>query len=347
MTAPATDAHAHTTDSAADINDLALEGLTWRPLRSDEAHDVFEIMKAAELADVGEVVIEEADIVGDWQRPSFDIASQTVGVYDDGHLVAYAEVDRGRWGHCAVHPDHRGRGIGTALARWTQRISRRDGKGLVGQPVPAGSGGEALFRSLGYTPLWTSWVLELPRGTTIEPQPIPEGYAIREASDEADHRKAHEVVEDAFLEWSDRDRQAFEDWAAGTVLRPGFQPWHLRLMTDPEGEVVGVSFLVHNDDFGYIDKLAVRRDQRNRGLARALLVDSFAEARRHGATRSELSTDSRTGALGLYEKVGMVVTSTWTHWGIDTSALGASSPDTAALDGAAVDTAALDTRGTD
>ena len=26
---------------------------------------------------------------------------------------------------------------------------------------------------------------------------------------------------------------------------------------------------------------------------------------------SELSTDSRTGALGLYEKVGMKVTSTW------------------------------------
>ena len=47
--------------------------------------------------------------------------------------------------------------------------------------------------------------------------------------------------------------------------------------------------------------------------ARALLVDCFAEAREHGATRSELSTDSRTGALGLYERVGMRVTSTWVH----------------------------------
>jgi hypothetical protein len=44
-----------------------------------------------------------------------------------------------------------------------------------------------------------------------------------------------------------------------------------------------------------------------------MLVDAFGLARDHGATRSELSTDSRTGALGLYEKVGMVVTSTWVH----------------------------------
>ena len=55
----------------------------------------------------------------------------------------------------------------------------------------------------------------------------------------------------------------------------------------------------------------------DKGLARALLADSFAEARQHGATRSELTTDSRTGALGLYEKVGMEVTSNWVNLAID------------------------------
>ena len=61
-------------------------------------------------------------------------------------------------------------------------------------------------------------------------------------------------------------------------------------------------------------------DQRNRGLAQALLVDSFARAREHGTTTSELSTDSRTGALTLYERVGMVATSTWVNRGIDLGA---------------------------
>ena len=73
------------------------------------------------------------------------------------------------------------------------------------------------------------------------------------------------------------------------MRRPGFEPWHLRVVTAPAGEVV----------------------------AMALLVDAFAEARQHGATRFELSTDSRTGALSLYEKVGMRVTSIWVNRAID------------------------------
>ena len=43
------------------------------------------------------------------------------------------------------------------------------------------------------------------------------------------------------------------------------------------------------------------------------MVDSFAQGRAHGATTSALLTDSRTGALGLYEKVGMRGTSVWVH----------------------------------
>ena len=44
---------------------------------------------------------------------------------------------------------------------------------------------------------------------------------------------------------------------------------------------------------------------------------AFERARDEGATHSELSTDSRTGALDLYRKVGMEVTQTWTHLVID------------------------------
>ena len=306
-----------------DINDLGLTDYTVRPLTMAEARSVFELMAAGELEMIGEVAIDEADIVSDWQRPSFDLATQSIGVFDthDGRetLVGYAEVYRGRYADAAVAADHRGRGIGTALARWTQRLSRRDGAGLVGMPAPDGSPSERLLRALGYEVLWTSWVLAMPEGKQIVPQPIPEGYSIRPAEGEADYRRAHEVVEDAFLEWSERERETYADFAAQIVLRPGFEPWHLRLMIDPSGEVVGSSILQLAGECGYVSRLAVRRDQRHRGLARALVVDSFEEARVHGAPRSELSTDSRTGALSLYEKVGMEVTSTWRHWAIDTS----------------------------
>ena len=128
-----------------------------------------------------------------------------------------------------------------------------------------------------------------------------------------EERDAFQVVEDAFNEWPNRTPSTYEDWAAGVVLRPGFARGTCASSPDPGGAVVGVGYVFLSRDCGYVQYLAVRRDQRGRGLARALLVDCFAVAREHGATRSELSTDSRTGALGLYERVGMRVTSTWVH----------------------------------
>jgi mycothiol synthase len=178
--------------------------------------------------------------------------------------------------------------------------------------VPAGSDGDRLLERLGYHVAWTSWVLELPAGAAIEPQPVPEGYAVRPFA-RGEERDAYRVVEDAFNEWPDRTPSTYDDWAAGVVRRPGFEPWHLRVAVDPDGVVVGVGFVFLSRDCGFVQYLAMRRDQRGRGLGRALLVDCFAAAREHGASRSELSTDSRTSALGLYERVGMTVTSTWVH----------------------------------
>ncbi len=76
----------------------------------------------------------------------------------------------------------------------------------MGQPVPGDSPAERLLASLGYRTLWTSWVLQMPAGQAIDPQPVPEGYVIREPRDEGDLRATWTVNEDAFLEWSDRER---------------------------------------------------------------------------------------------------------------------------------------------
>ena len=65
-----------------DINDLGLTDYTVRPLAMADARAVFELMAAGELETIGEVAIEEADIISDWQRPSFDLAAQTIGVLD-------------------------------------------------------------------------------------------------------------------------------------------------------------------------------------------------------------------------------------------------------------------------
>jgi GNAT superfamily N-acetyltransferase len=293
-----------------------------RPLTEADARSVLEVTAAQELHDLGRVETDEADIVGDWQQPGFDVPASTVGIFDGDRLVAYAEVGGEGAGDAAVHPRYRGRGIGTALAAWSREVARERGASVFGMTVPRGSPADVLLESLGYVVRWNSWVLQLPEGSRIDTQPLPEGYSIRTAESGTDHRAAWTVIEDAFLEWSERDRRSFEDFRARTLHRPGFQPWHLRIVGDAERNAVGACFLILSGDIGHVAMLAVRRDRRGLGLARALLAHAFADAREHGAARCELSTDSRTGALGLYERVGMVVTSTWVHRAVDLSRAG-------------------------
>jgi ribosomal protein S18 acetylase RimI-like enzyme len=290
-------------------------GLTTRPLRLEDAAAVTGVHAAQEQADLGEVMIEEADIVSEWQRPSFDVPASTLGVFDADRLVAYAEYSGDDRGDAAVHPDYRGRGIGTELAHWMQATARAHGAAVLGMPVAAGSPGERLLRSLGYRPRWTSWLLRLPPGQAITPQPLPGGYAVREATP-ADYRAIWTVTEDAFAEWSTRERYDYADFAAEVFERPGFAPWNARVATGPGGAVVGAAQVSRDGDSAYVHRLAVDRAHRHRGLARALLVDAFAAGRSHGATVFDLTTDSRTGALTLYEKVGMKVTLEWVNYAI-------------------------------
>lgn len=291
------------------------DGLTARPLTMSDAQAVYEVMARQEQEDIGKVEIEAADIIGDWQQPSFDIEGSTVGVFDGDRLVAYAEVSRSGRGDAAVDPAYRRRGIGSTLADWMPRRTRELGGTVIGSPVPEGSPGDRLLDRLGWRVRWTSWVLALPQGTEIQERALPDGYAVREAAPE-EYPAVHEVIEDAFLEWSERERASYEDFLATTVRRPGFEPWHFRVVSDPGGQIVGTALV---QMFGgeqveaFISRLAVRRDQRHRGLAQALLVDAFARGREHGASRSALSTDSRTGALSLYQKVGMQVGDVWVN----------------------------------
>jgi GNAT superfamily N-acetyltransferase len=294
-------------------------GLSSRVLTTDDARAVFELAAAQEIADIGRAEIELADIVSDWSRPSWDVATHTVGVFDGDRLVGYGEITGHDRGDSAVHPDYRRRGIGTAIAGWMAQSARDHGGTGYGSPVPQGSPGDQLLEALGYRIRWTSWVLDLPLGTEIERRDIPDGYAVREARPE-EYAAVHDVKEDAFLEWSVRPRESYADFEASVLGRPGFEPWNLRVAIDPSGDVVGTALVIKvaEPPESFIDKLAVRRDQRNRGLAQALLVDAFAAGRAHGAVRQCLSTDSRSGALSLYEKVGMVVRDVWVNRAVGT-----------------------------
>jgi len=289
------------------------EELSVRPAAPEDAPAVFELFLACEAVVQAQPDIQLEDIVGDWRRPSFDLAADAIVVLEGNHLLAEAEVFRARRAEVAVHPDARGRGIGSALLAWTERRSRAAGGTLVGQTVPdANAEAAELFRANGYEPMWRSWVLSYPIEGQPPPPDLPEGYAFRPFELGRDDREVYDVIERAFSEWPDRDPYPYEDWRAGTVDMESFDP-ALQVVIVRGGEIVATANLVDPGAEGWVHQLAVAREHRGLGLGRALLQRAFELFHERGRATVGLSTDSRTGALGLYEHVGMGVVRSYTH----------------------------------
>lgn len=291
--------------------------LSARPGTLDDVPAVTAVTRAAEMVDAGEAIVILEDVAADWRRPGFDPALDCLLVFDGQDLAAYAEVPGWR-ASAAVHPNYRGRGIGTALLGWIEHRalarSAPEREVRVGQTIPEQhTEAVELFRRHGYERRHTSWVLRLPEGRSIDHPPLPDDVKIRPFRAGKEDRAVFRVVEDAFNEWPGREPSTFETWQSEVTARADFDP-SLLLVATHRNEVIGSAFGIPYPDEGWVEELAVRRDHRGKGIAKALLRESFEEFRRRGFPAVGLSTDSRTGALDLYLHVGMEVQATWIHY---------------------------------
>jgi len=291
--------------------------LTVRGATHSDIPAVAALLRTSEEFDTGEPAVTDEDVESEWMLPGFDPAADVLLVFEDERVIASAEVPGWR-AEATVHPDARGRGIGTAILGWIEhRAEDRADQGAdirVGQTVvDTNADAISLFVRHGYAPRHTSWVLRLPDNVTIDHPPLPYGVAIRPFDPQREEEQVYRVVEDAFNEWPTREPSTFEEWQSGVTGRSDFDPT-LLFVAVADLDVVGVSFGIPYDDEGWVQQLAVRRDHRNRGLAKALLRTTFNELRRRGSPAVGLSTDSRTGALDLYVDAGMVVRSSYTHY---------------------------------
>lgn len=201
-----------------------------------------------------------------------------------------------------------GAGLEEALLQRWEDEAHRWGLPTLHRDLPADDvEGLARLAGRGWQVEEEGWILRLEPSAPLEATSLPSGYAVRPVT-EADLPEVHRVVMEAFAQYG--PSRPYEDWCSGMVERPDVTLRHWRLATHG-GEVVGACLM--QDPLGagegeaWVSQLAVVPDHRRRGLARELLVQVALAARERGVARLGLFTYEATGALGLYERVGMRV----------------------------------------
>lgn len=287
-------------------------------MRMDEAAEAAELAATCERHFLGEAFVEEADVVGEWSRPGMDFTSGTRGVYDDGLLVAGVEVDQRELIYLDVRPSHFGRGIGTALADWAEAIAVERGVNQINQFTAAPDvAGSEILQARGYLPTYTDWILRMDEGVPLKRHELPPDVTIT-AFTLDDAIAVHEVIEEAFSSWEGRIPRSYEDWAQQNLERAGTDPSTFRV-AKAGGDIVGVCVVHDGDGKAWVHQVAVRSDRRGQGIGQELLAETFEAARRRGLPVGELSTDTRTGAVGLYERLGMHIVAQLENWRKDLS----------------------------
>ena len=282
------------------------------PLRAD-AEAITELVVACDVDEWGEPDFELDDLLTDWNRPGFDLAQDARVVVSGETIVGYAALVRKDYADVQVHPDFRGRGIGTDLREWTEaraaELATPHSPTLLGQVVGANhDGSRDLLERAGYEPVRTYWRMEIELDGPPAPPQWPAGVRVRSFDEERDDRAVHALIQDAFGDNERHVPESFEEWHAFMIDREAFEPG-LWFLAEADGELVGAVLCPNYEDEGWIRQLAVARDWRRRGLGRALLRQAFGEFHRRGRNRVGLVVDSwnRTGAKEFYERAGMRV----------------------------------------
>ncbi|MBV9486550.1 MAG: GNAT family N-acetyltransferase [Frankiaceae bacterium] len=153
--------------------------------------------------------------------------------------------------------------------------------------------------------------VELP-GPTDPVEWSGDASARRVSDTDADLRQVHAVVTEAFQDHWEPAKTEYGEWVRHLRDRESFDPsliWLVDVAGEPAAALIGAG----SDGEGFVATLGVRRPYRGRGLGRDLLRTAFAEFTRRGLPRAALFVDSAnpTGAVRLYESVGMSVLSQW------------------------------------
>jgi mycothiol synthase len=293
-----------------------LRDFSVRPPTLDDATAVAELLAARDQFDFGELGL--TSLRGPELREWWSLAERPIeeGAWlaeRGGDVVAYvrasperdlADVDD----ESAVHPDARGRGIGSHLLDLAESWARDEGFARMHVHV-VNDDGRRLVEGRGHELVRYFWRMEIDLDAE-PPEPVPpEGFELRGYRPGEDDERIHRLHQAAFAEHWEFTPEPFETWLRWRTSRGDYNPelWRLAVTGD---ELAGVILGFGEEHFGWILDLAVAPTFRRHGLGSALLGSGFRAMWMHGHSRVGLEVDSEneTGATRLYERAGMRLT---------------------------------------
>jgi mycothiol synthase len=251
------------------------------------------------------------DILAWWSRTDLEKASWLLE--EDGRVVGVGWLERD--GHelavfvSIVAQGEKGRGLGAAMMDLGEEAAAAAGATRM-QTFALGRDTAAadLFTTRGYREVRRFYDMAIELEGPVEVPAVPDGMSL-ESFEDSDARPFYEAMDEAFRDHWEHHPIPFEQWWDEKLAAPDYDPSLWYLVRDG-GELAAV---IRNDPDrnggGYVASLGVRRAWRRRGLARLLLLHTFAEFQRRGKSRVTLGVDaeSPTGATKLYDGVGMHV----------------------------------------
>jgi mycothiol synthase len=300
-------------------------GVTAKPLEQADVDLAVACANAIAAADNSGQYVVRDDFVDSLTTPGLSAPEDSLGVWLDGQLVAYAlAMPPDQQDELAivdlkggVHPDYRRRGIGGQLLDWiNERVASRDQSPtlVIDVGIEASNvGALALFPSRGYEPIRYFSMMQRPYDATpILAGPVPEGFEVVPfvpAYDESLRLAHNEIFQD---HWgtTPKDADHWKKWFTGhRAFRPGLS----YLVVDGNriaSYTLAYEFEVDTEKTGvrelWAGQVGTRREYRGQGLARTALTAVLRAGASAGFERSSLGVDadSPTGAFRLYESLG-------------------------------------------
>jgi ribosomal protein S18 acetylase RimI-like enzyme len=313
----------------------ALPDLIFRRFRGEADYaEMADVINASSTADGNERASSTDEIANTYAHLSnCDPRTDVIIAEAHGEMVGYGRVWSWQepngtrlYGHIGfLRPLWRRQRIGTTMLHWMQArlheiaaTHEQDGERFFSAFASDGEAGtNALLLADGYTPVRYSYDMVRPTLDDLPDAPLPAGLEIRPVEPEH-YRLIWDAADEAFQDhwgYSPSTEADYQGWLNDPVI---FTPQLWRVAWDVEtNQVVGQvrSFINHaenakyNRKRGYTEFISVRRPWRKRGVARALIVESFKVLRDQGMTEAALGVDAEnlSGALRVYESVGFRV----------------------------------------